>query len=319
MHNPSTAWREQPLDEEEAMLEGFARDISAIQAKVSARHGPGRTFHRVGIAGLTGRLSVLPDLPPHAAQGVCASPRSYDVRIRLSNGAIVPQSDSLPDIRGFAIKLLGVEGPGALGGDATCQDFLLINRENFGFRDAAPFMAIAKAAAEGPFALLVHMVRTHGFFDGLGRVRTLLADLSAPFGGFLSHPMYSTVPLAWGPYAVRLRLTPKLQPLPKPRRWIDDVRAQLARGPAKFDIEVQYYLDEQRTPIEDASAPWDSPFVPVACLEVPPQELSDTAAAWIEEDRFDPWAALMEHRPLGHIMRARKATYYASQQGRKTT
>ena len=32
----------------------------------------------------------------------------------------------------------------------------------------------------------------------------------------------------------------------------------------------------------------------------------------MERDHFDPWMALADHRPLGEIMRARKAAYYAS-------
>jgi len=31
---------------------------------------------------------------------------------------------------------------------------------------------------------------------------------------------------------------------------------------------------------------------------------------------FDPWQALMAHRPLGEVMRARKAVYFASQKER---
>jgi hypothetical protein len=40
-------------------------------------------------------------------------------------------------------------------------------------------------------------------------------------------------------------------------------------------------------------------------------------AADIEAAAFDPWAALMEHRPLGEVMRARKVVYFQSQSGRK--
>ena len=35
-----------------------------------------------------------------------------------------------------------------------------------------------------------------------------------------------------------------------------------------------------------------------------------------EAQTFDPWNALAVHRPLGHIMRARKAAYFASQKAR---
>ncbi len=37
----------------------------------------------------------------------------------------------------------------------------------------------------------------------------------------------------------------------------------------------------------------------------------------IEAAAFDPWNALIEHRPLGEVMRARKVVYFQSQLGRK--
>ena len=72
------------------------------------------------------------------------------------------------------------------------------------------------------------------------------------------------------------------------------------------------------TPIEDVTVPWPeaaAPFVTVARLTVPAQDPAAMAAE-IEAARFDPWTALVEHRPLGEIMRARKAAYFASTQGR---
>jgi hypothetical protein len=36
----------------------------------------------------------------------------------------------------------------------------------------------------------------------------------------------------------------------------------------------------------------------------------------VEAAIFDPWGALMEHRPLGDVMRARKVVYYASEKER---
>jgi hypothetical protein len=43
-----------------------------------------------------------------------------------------------------------------------------------------------------------------------------------------------------------------------------------------FDVSVQFFVDEQRTPIEDASVEWSesvSPFIPVARLEIPAQDV----------------------------------------------
>jgi hypothetical protein len=42
----------------------------------------------------------------------------------------------------------------------------------------------------------------------------------------------------------------------------------------------------------------------------------ETQLAAGEQLKFAPWNAQVEHRPLGQIMRARRAAYYTSQLGR---
>lgn len=52
----------------------------------------------------------------------------------------------------------------------------------------------------------------------------------------------------------------------------------------------------------------------------PQQDFSDAAArtfdSHVDATVFDPWSALMEHRPLGDVMRARKVVYFASERTR---
>jgi hypothetical protein len=82
-------------------------------------------------------------------------------------------------------------------------------------------------------------------------------------------------------------------------------------------MELQFFVDETITPIEDASKAWlesVTPIVTVARLSL--FAPSDQVAKQAEAAKFDPWSGLADHRPLGEIMRARKAAYYASQQGR---
>ena len=67
------------------------------------------------------------------------------------------------------------------------------------------------------------------------------------------------------------------------------------------------------TPIENPTVAWpesQSPFVTVARLTL------TSAGADVEGMRFDPWSGLADHRPLGEIMRARKAAYFHSQKAR---
>lgn len=319
MGTPSTDWAEQIRGDEQQQFDAFAAALTGIQQKMSERFGAGRAFHRKAVAGLRGSLEIPADLPAHAQQGLFAKPGRYDVLVRLSNGSVRIQKNAEPDIRGFALSILGVEGESALGGPAKTQDFLLINREVFGFTDLRLFVDLAIAASKGPLSVVGLFIRTYGFFRGLREVRQLLGSLRRPFSGFLTEPFFSAVPVAWGPYAARLRLLPAGPARPTPEADLrDEVFARLA-SPSVHALQAQFFLDEARTPIEDGGRNWDeaaAPYETVATLTLAPQTPDDALAAKIDADGFDPWHALAVHRPLGHVMRARKVAYFASQKSR---
>jgi hypothetical protein len=112
-------------------------------------------------------------------------------------------------------------------------------------------------------------------------------------------------------------------PIATGKDWADDVSERLATTDLVFDFQLQFFVNEAETPIENASIDWEesvSPYVTVARLRIPQQELQDADAAafaeQVEAAIFDPWGALMEHRPLGDVMRARKVVYYASEKER---
>ena len=147
MSEPSTHWSEVPIPDEQERHEAFADTLMALQSKINAKRGPGRTFHRKPIAALLGRLTIPDALPDYASHGLFAEGGEYDVVIRMSNGAIVPQPDPVPDIRGFAFSVRGLDGPGAMVGSTDRQDFLLINRPAFGLKDSRGFAELVPAAA----------------------------------------------------------------------------------------------------------------------------------------------------------------------------
>ncbi len=310
MAEPSTSWSEQVSPDEQARHEAFAQTLVKLQTRLNAKYGPGRALHRKAVAALVGRFVVPPGLPDHAAQGLFAHPGEYDAVIRMSNGGIAPQPDAVPDIRGIAVSVRGIDGPGALGGDTDRQDFLLINRPAFGFRDSVDFAELVPAAARGQQALVKHMIDKHGVVRApLQLVRTG-ADLARPFSGFATSAFHSCAPIAWGPYAAHVHLTPvdaPRNPLAL-RDWGADVRQRIERRPLTWELQAQFYTDDDHTPIEDGRKPWQAPEVTVARLTA--TGLAD--ADEVEADHFDPWSALVAHRPLGEIMRARKVAYYPS-------
>lgn len=327
MTAPSTDWKEVVGADEAARHAGYARDFEQIQALKSAKYGKGRALHRKQQLGLQGSLEVLAELPEYARQGLFAKPGTYSAWVRLSNGGPDRQADRRPDVRGFAIKVLGLSGPGALGSGPTgSQDFLLINHPAFAFAGADEFVGLAKNLVKGPGALLGYLVSRYGFFGALGMMKRLGATFKRPFSGFATEPFYSAAPIACGPWAARVRLLAASDD-PRPGAagdWAGDFLGRLSRGPLQFRLQLQFFVDEARTPIEDASVDWPeavAPYVTVGTLTLPPQDPRSVEgrelASRIEAAAFDPWCALMDHRPLGEVMRARKLVYYQSQKGRR--
>lgn len=85
-------------------------------------------------------------------------------------------------------------------------------------------------------------------------------------------------------------------------------------------MQLQPFVSEILTPIEDASVNWSSPYTTVARLTLPQQDTASAKGQALckkaEASVFDPWEALAAHRPLGDVQRARKVVYFVSQQGR---
>ena len=154
MAAPSTQWRESIAADEAARFAGYAERSVEMQKRKSAKFGNGCALHRKQLLALHATLEVLPDLPAHARHGLFARPGTYEAWVRLSNGGTDRARDATPDIRGFAIKVRGVRGPGALGNTTEAQDFLLIDQEKFGFPKSEEFVELVIAASRGNVTLL---------------------------------------------------------------------------------------------------------------------------------------------------------------------
>ena len=323
--NPSTDWRERVDPDEAARHAEQARGLTALQAARTAKHGAGRALHRKGVLGLAATLTVKDGLPAHARHGLFAAPATYAAWVRLSNGGPDVKADRHPDVRGFGGRVNYVTGDAALGGAATHQDFALINSSNFGFRDSKLFLGLVQAVAKSPLALIGWAYRSYGLRRMFGELKRLKASVERPFVGYAGTAFHSAAPIACGPYAVRVRLTPDA-PVTHADAKGDFGAAMattVAGGALTYTLALQFFVDEARTPIEDAARDWPedvAPYVDVATLTIAQQAPTapDGAAlaARIEQTVFDPWQALAAHRPLGEVMRARKVVYLASQRAR---
>lgn len=324
---PSTEWRETVAPDEDERFGRHARTLREVQA-ASARDGrPARALHAKGLVGATAELEILGDLPAHARHGIFAAPATYRGWARFSNGAPRRQHDKKGDVRGLALKLVGVDGDKVLSGavEPRTQDFLAIQSSATPFRDPDEFVAFVRAAAS-PATLLFKL----GFAIGFGRTFTILRRLAGgeatkPVSSLAATRFFSALPIQVGPYAARYAFTPR-QAAGGAASGADadylgkDIAERVREGALVWDMQLQFFEDEGTTPIEDASVDWASPYVTAGTLTLPRQDVTSEegreVAAKIERLAFDPWHARAEHKPLGAMMRARKHAYYESTQGR---
>src|SRR5262245_13943247 len=122
---PATDWKEVIRAGEAERFEEYGALLAAMHARKAAQAGLGRSLHTKANLGVEATFEVLGGLPPEAATGMFAAPRTYAAVARFSNGAGHVQSDRRPDVRGLAVKLFDVDGKKVIPGleDARTQDF----------------------------------------------------------------------------------------------------------------------------------------------------------------------------------------------------
>ena len=327
---PSTSWHEVIPDDEAAQFTNFARRINRYQQGF-ARRGDGqphRGFHVKSHAGLNAAFTVLDDIPPAAKHGVFKTPRTFQAKVRLSNGFSAERPDWFPDLLGCSVKLLGVEGTKLLPGEehAGAQDFIALNQPYLPADTPRQLFIMSTSSANiltAPVKLvqslgLVQTLRVLGWALGWTPRRLLTRSVT-------TEDFYSTVPITIGPHAVKFkwqsRQLPTATKLLGASWWNylrDDLRQRLSAGELRFDFMVQFYVDPVKTPIDGAYAwkPEDAPFVKLAELAIPRCDI-DSYEAKREERHlnglsFNPWHAIAEHRPIGNIQRARGMIYQTS-------
>ena len=302
---PSTEWAEHIHDWEDEWHNQVTADLVEVQNRFNAKYGPGRALHRRQVAGLSGSVSINPDVPDFVKHGVFIAGAHYDCLIRLSDAGWAINPDAVPDIHGFAVSMRPVNGPGALGFDTDRQDFLFTERSSFGFPTSREFGAVVKYGSQGQAALAKHFISEYGPVQGPLVAAKLATSAVKPFLGFATATFNSLVAIRVGPYAARVQLKPRQtdRNVKAIIGYTDDVKNRLRSAALSYDLQLQFFVDEERTPIEDGSVDWPaqvSPYLTVGTLTIPQQDCDSTQgqqlAERIEADRFDPWAALEVHR-----------------------
>lgn len=298
---------------------------------------PLRSVHAKSHGVLEGTLTVLEGLPAPFAQGLFTKPKSFRTFARFSTspGDMLPDSVSTP--RGLALKLLDVPGERLSGDEGSdAQDFLFVTGKAFLAPDAAHFVKTLKLLAattdrvpDLKVALSRALRGAEATLEAVGGESGVLKGLGGyPPNHILSESFFSQVPLRYGDHIAKIAVfpvSPNLLALADHKLDIDGDPEAIRHAVINYfsieggmwEVRVQLCTDLDKMPIEDASVPWDeefSPFVPVARLEIPLQDAWSARLQQEIDDRmaFNPWHCLAAHRPLGSVMRARRAAYAAS-------
>lgn len=307
---------EYPSADEDAIA---ARMVGEFEAQVTRLYKDKKMLRQVhtkmhGCVKAT--FSVEKNLPGDLKVGVFAEEKDYHAWVRFSNGNTIPQKDGKKDIRGVAIKLLGVPGEKLLPDERQyqTQDFLLMSTETFFAKTIKELDTLLKAvtSASKIKSLLYFLNPLH--LSTVLRIKNCMVACDNP----LSIPYWSTQPYQFG--TVNRAVKYQLRPSPSNNIVVENtkdynyLRYNLAQtltdNIANFDFFVQLQTDADAMPIEDPTVPWTSQFVKVATLTIYAQTFdSDAQLEFGDNLSFNPWHSLPEHRPLGSFNRVRKRVY----------
>ena len=334
---------EQPEPDEAETTQGLIATMRYINEKTLADGGHAiRSVHAKSHGLLQGYMEVDAGLPGDLAQGLFAKPGRYPVVMRLSTipGDILEDSVSVP--RGLAVKIIGVQGERLEGseGDVT-QDFLLINGPAFGAPDPKQFLSVLKLVAKTTDrgqglkkALSAVMRQVQKVIVAItGEPNGTVATLGGqPETHILGETFYSQVPLRFGDFIAKISVapvSPELMALTQAPLNVNGVPNGLREAVVEFfrknggvwEVRAQLCTDIEKMPIENAAVVWPeavSPFRPIARITIKPQTAwSDARSAAVDDGMsFAPWHGLAAHRPLGGVMRVRKAAYEAARKFR---
>ena len=302
-----------------------------------------RSVHAKSHGLLMAELQVCAGLPPTLAQGLFAEAGNYPVVMRFSTSPGDLLDDAISTPRGLAIKVIGVKGERAAGAESgTTQDFLMVNGPVFSAPTAKAFLRplklLASTTDKAPGLKKVLAAALRGLetiVEKAGGESGLLKTMGGhPETNILGETFFTQVPMLYGPYMAKLSIAPVSPELTaltetpvdlsdRPNGLREEVLSHFARHGGVWEIRAQLCTDIEAMPIEDASVEWPqemSPFVTVARIVAKPQVSWSEARSKAVDDgmSFAPWHALAAHRPIGSVMRVRKAAYEVSARFRNT-
>jgi len=264
------------------------------------------------------------NIPLELQHGVFATPGTeFHAWIRFSNGNSEVLSPRLPDARGMAVKLMGVDGPKLLDDERHTQDFVMANNPSFFVDDllryrnslvkfhSGGYLRQFLAIPELKLREIVRAFRVNGTWitNPLLSQYWSMTSFRLGVGAGRMAIKFSAKPCIEEWPSVGARIAKLVDPHFSLKKNLQDV---LSSRDMKFDFFIQRYVDH-RTPVEDTLTEWKesvSPPLHMATIIIPAQDVSSASRGDLCENlSFNPWHCLAEHRPLGAVNRVRKTIY----------
>lgn len=234
-----------------------------------------------------------------------------DTLLGISNTTYLvatPYAVSMPRVTPCcaAIKIIGVGGARVDGSESVTQDFIMVNGPVFSAPTGKKFPGNLKLLAgttdKVPTLKLVLSAALRRAEKVLAAVGTESATLKSLGGHPETNPLgetyFSQVPVLFGDYVAKLSLRPASPEV-----------AALKDAP----VDLKGTPDGLRHAMQEHFSTLGGTWEPCAqlCTDLATMPIEDAMVAWKQED--SPWHAVTAHRPLGSIMRIRKAAYQVSQ------
>lgn len=286
--------------------------IDILKEKMEKDYAVGETkrdAHPKHLGLLKAYFSVSENLSEELRVGLFKEPKTYSSLIRISSSNPKVQGDDVKDLRGFAIKLLGVQEEKYFDSDEKItQDFVLISNPTIPLGTVKLFHdAIYYSIKKHPLVFVGKMI-----FTGKAKLLKQLASARKNQTSPLDIRYWSTTPYMFGNEIVKYSIIPRSNyksVLPKEltKTYLtDNMEKHLNTEEAIFDFMVQFQKDENQMPVEDISVDWkesESPFIKVAEIRIPKQkfrtEQNDEMAELLS---FSPSHTLKQHKPIGGII-----------------
>ena len=319
-------------EREKELIDEMAREVREVVESLSAEINGVRVRHRAQhaktLAGIkNAEFRISSGIPADLRVAFLKPGAVYPAIVRFSNAGGFVGPDSQKDLRGVAIKINPPEG--------AEHDFLMTNAEEHHAKDAFEAMSTSVSfSTEGALRQMleadnkaiqaldgfIELAKRVGLIDAAHIILTLKRQMKIPVESLATETYWSRAPLRIGEVVVKYLLIPVIQKVP-PRESAnnlgEELKGRLERSEVRFNFQVQRYVNDDVTPLEDAREAWKSTPVTIAELVIPQQTLVEDME-FFENLEFNPWHLNTDaFEPLGSMNRARKRVYPSGVDARK--